>query len=284
MNNRSKHKTNMNNIQIFSYNDNPVSFQTGGSEMLINATQMAKSFGKQPSDWTRTKQSKEFLSTLSAVRGICGTDLIRIEQGGNSTQGTWFHKDIAMEFARWLSPAFSIWCNDRIFELLRFGITATPEVLLKAASDPQFVLRMLNQVREGYEKGVKLEAKVAQLSEKLNNQVHKVNFYDKVQTHKAISDSNKVYRVTRIAGELGLRAVYLNKFLEERGIQVKRGGIWVLTTPYRNMSYTKLSSYPKKRFEDDDECVVYTVWTQAGREFILSLFEQVDDSSWQLTQ
>lgn len=40
MNNRSKHKTNMNNIQIFSYNDNPVSFQTGGSEMLINATQM----------------------------------------------------------------------------------------------------------------------------------------------------------------------------------------------------------------------------------------------------
>lgn len=68
----------MENIQIFSYNDNPVSFQTGGSEMLINATQMAKSFGKQPSDWTRTKQSKEFIAILSAVRGICGTALIRI--------------------------------------------------------------------------------------------------------------------------------------------------------------------------------------------------------------
>lgn len=271
----------MENIQIFSYNDNPVSFQTGGSEMLINATQMAKSFGKQPSDWTRTKQSKEFLSTLSAKTGIPVTGLIIVNQGGNN-QGTWMHEDVALLFAQWLSPDFYLWCNDHIKQLLRFGITATPEILLKAASDPQFVLRMLNQIREGYEKGVKLEAKVAQLSETLDEQTHKVNFYDKVQTYKAISDSNKVYRVTRIAGKLGLRAVYLNKFLEERGIQVKRGGIWVLTTPYRNMSYTKLSSYPKKRFEDDDECVVYTVWTQAGREFILSLFEQVDESSWQL--
>lgn len=28
------------------------------------------------------------------------------------------HEDVAIEFARWLSPLFSIWCNDRIKELI----------------------------------------------------------------------------------------------------------------------------------------------------------------------
>lgn len=32
--------------------------------------------------------------------------------------GTWMHEDVALEFARWLAPAFAIWCNDRIKELL----------------------------------------------------------------------------------------------------------------------------------------------------------------------
>lgn len=273
----------MENIQIFNYNNNPVSFQIGNTDMLINASQMAKSFRKRTNDWLSTKQSQELINSLSAKTGIPVTGLVVVNQGGNN-QGTWMHEDVALLFAQWLSPDFYLWCNDHIKQLLRFGITATPEMLLKAAFDPQFVLRMLNQVREGYEKGVKLEAKVAQLSEKLNRQVHKVTFYDNVHKQKAICDSGKLYRITKIAGELGLRAVYLNKLLEEIGIQEKVAGIWVLKAPYRRLGYTKLASYPKNRHDDDSESVIYTVWTQAGREFILSLFEQVDESSWQLNQ
>lgn len=28
------------------------------------------------------------------------------------------HEDVALEFARWLSPRFAIWCNDRVKELI----------------------------------------------------------------------------------------------------------------------------------------------------------------------
>lgn len=35
------------------------------------------------------------------------------------------HEDVALEFARWLSPAFAIWCNDRIKELLMKGTVST---------------------------------------------------------------------------------------------------------------------------------------------------------------
>lgn len=35
------------------------------------------------------------------------------------------HEDVALEFARWLSPEFAIWCNDRIKDLFRQGVAVT---------------------------------------------------------------------------------------------------------------------------------------------------------------
>ena len=41
------------------------------------------------------------------------------------------HEDVALEFARWLSPAFAIWCNDRIKELLTKGTTSINQLSRK---------------------------------------------------------------------------------------------------------------------------------------------------------
>lgn len=49
--------------------------------LMVNATEMAKPFGKQPSDWTKTKSAQEFISSLSAVRKIVVTDLIHVKRG-----------------------------------------------------------------------------------------------------------------------------------------------------------------------------------------------------------
>lgn len=62
-------------------------------------------------------------------------DLVLVVKGGivnEVEQGTWFHEDVALEFARWLSPHFAIWCNDRIKELLTTGVTTTPKSYLEA--------------------------------------------------------------------------------------------------------------------------------------------------------
>lgn len=111
--------------QIFQYNGSPITFQIG-STLMVNATQMAKSFGKQPIDWLKTEQSKEFISVFAELKNFSSADLVRVTKGGNDKklQGTWIHEDVALEFARWLSPAFAIWCNDRIKELLLNGSTA----------------------------------------------------------------------------------------------------------------------------------------------------------------
>jgi hypothetical protein len=86
---------------------------------MISATEMARPFGKnkRPKEWLRTDQSKEFLAELSKGHFCPLADLVQIKKGGMNP-GTWFHEDVALEFARWLSPSFAIWCNDRIKEIL----------------------------------------------------------------------------------------------------------------------------------------------------------------------
>ena len=92
---------------------------------MVNATEMAKPFGKRPVKWLELPSTKEFLSIMGEVRKS-DIEFIKTVKGGSNGGGcTWMHEDVALEFARWLSPAFAIWCNDRIKELLMKGTVST---------------------------------------------------------------------------------------------------------------------------------------------------------------
>mgnify|MGYP000466432733 CR=1 FL=1 len=82
----------LNENQIFQYNGSPITFQKGDS-VMVNATEMAKPFGKRCNDFLSTKQTKELISSLSAKTGISATGLVTVNQGGNN-QGTWMHEDL----------------------------------------------------------------------------------------------------------------------------------------------------------------------------------------------
>lgn len=110
--------------RAYEYNGNLVRFDKVDGVTMINATQMAKPFGKRPVDWLQNQQAKDFIKALAEVRNSTSADLVRVTKGGNdkNAQGTWMHEDVALEFARWLSPQFAIWCNDRIKELFKEGV------------------------------------------------------------------------------------------------------------------------------------------------------------------
>lgn len=66
---------------------------------------MAKPFGKRPVDWLRTQSAQDFINALSNVRKCTYADLVQVTEGSPETGGgTWMHEDVALEFARWLSP------------------------------------------------------------------------------------------------------------------------------------------------------------------------------------
>ncbi|MBO5406479.1 MAG: KilA-N domain-containing protein [Bacteroidales bacterium] len=129
------------NLKIFNYNDNSISFQVGETTM-INATQMAKPFGKQPYEYLRLPSTQELIVAIkrrnsnTGFSRICDNQevididiipnaenrIIRTIRGSSENGGgTWMHEDLALDFAQWLSVDFKLWCNDRIKELLLMG-------------------------------------------------------------------------------------------------------------------------------------------------------------------
>lgn len=111
----------MNNVRVFEYEGTPVEFSTDNeSFVMVNATEMAKRFGKKSNDWTKTNVAKSFMNAVSKSKKIDLADLLIVRYGGEpGTNGTWMHEDVAFEFARWLNPEFGIWCNDVVKNLIR---------------------------------------------------------------------------------------------------------------------------------------------------------------------
>ena len=81
------------------------------------------------------------------------------------------HEDVALEFARWLSPAFAIWCNDRIKELLRTGVATVSNDDEAIAYAMQVLSNRLEQARQ--EKAM-LEQQNNYLSNEIRQQAPKV--------------------------------------------------------------------------------------------------------------
>lgn len=241
---------------------------------MVNATEMAKPFGKLAKDWLSNKSTKEFLSTLSSVRTIPLTALVEIKQGGNKEQGTWMHEDVAMEFARWLSPAFAIWCNDRIKELLTIGMTATQPTLEQMIDNPDLVIHLATQLKQEREERAKLEAQTEQQqatikiqTEEIKQAAPKVSYYDNhLQSVNTLTS-------TQVAKQIGMDAEKLHRKMKEIGILYKQSGQWLLYSPFSTWGLHATRTQTYTRNDGSIGTSVYTVWTTKGIRFIHALNE-----------
>lgn len=229
-----------NSIQIFQYNGSPITFQMGDC-VMVNATEMAKPFGKSANHWLRNKSTEKFIKELARLRNCNPVDLVQVTNGGNGEQGTLMHEDVAMEFARWLHPGFAIWCNDRIKELMKHGITATEATIESILNDPANTIKILQALQTEREEKAKLllENKEQQhrietlqyTTEEQDRQIqqnqHKVEYFDNtLQNTDAIP-------IEIIAKALGTCPATLNKRLEACGFQYRsKSKQWLLRSPY----------------------------------------------------
>lgn len=167
----------MNNPVVYDYKGSQISF-ISGENVMINATQMAKPFGKEPKHWLLNQSTRDFIQALSEVRNLTSADLVKVTKGGIE-QGTWMHEDVALEFARWLNPAFAIWCNDRIKELLKTGVTTISNDDEAIAYAMQVLNKRLEQAKQ---EKILLEQKNLRLEDEAKVNAPKVLFADAVST------------------------------------------------------------------------------------------------------
>ena len=122
----------------------------------------------------------EFLAVLSEGRNLPSSDLVKVTYGDNGA--TWMHEDVAIEFARWLSPAFAIWCNDRIKELLTIGMTATQPTLEAMLDNHDLVIGLATQLKMQREENARLESENRQQMAVIEQQTPKVEYFQKFMT------------------------------------------------------------------------------------------------------
>lgn len=111
----------MNNVIPFHYQGQPVRFNSDG---WINATDVAKRYGKKPSHWLELTSTHNYMAALARHLGPgfdVGKSGIKLVDTSKvrGQAGTWLHPKLAVAFARWLDDDFAVWADLHIDALLR---------------------------------------------------------------------------------------------------------------------------------------------------------------------
>lgn len=251
-------------IKTFDYEGSPVTFQTGNG-VMVNATEMAKNFGKRATDWLNNQQTKDLISELTVTRKSVTADLVQVRQGGNN-QGTWLHEDLALVFAQWLSPKFYIWCNDRIKELLTQGVaTVSDDDAVIAHAMEVLQNRLAQKQRELDEKKQRvmiLEGQTEAQQKQIGELAPKAEYTDTVLM------STTTYTMTEVAKKFGYSANTFSKKLRDCGILFYQSGRWMLTAKYQGQGFMNTRTH---QFYHNDGTVgtnTISVWTEKGRKFL----------------
>ncbi len=224
----------------------PISFITNDDgEPMVNATEMAKGFGKEVRFWINNASTLEYVDELAKSEGIIaeveiptsGTitavakkypSLIKVLRGGGSKgsrlQGTFLCRNLTIEFARWLSPAFAIWCDKRILEYLQYGFTASDDVLLQMQSDPDFAKKMAEELSAERERNRALEQQNTQLLNEAEENRPKVNFYDNVSNLNDDYNKRRTIVISKVASRFKINVKTLNKFLIRKKVIIRVDG------------------------------------------------------------
>ena len=95
----------------------------------------------------------------------------------------------------------------------------------------------------------------------------KVSYYDVVLNCKDLISTSA------IAKDYGKSAIWMNRYLHEKGVQFKQGDIWLLYQKYAQKGYTSTKTHSYPGSDGETHTKVHTYWTQKGRLFIYELMK-----------
>ena len=120
----------MNSMINLNYRGTSLPIKLVDGEPWVNLNAMGKPFAKEPAQWLRTDGAVDYISALELLDNdqnakmhsgeIAQKKALSVQNGGKNP-GTWASELVALEFARWCDPAFAIWCNRQLRELVTMG-------------------------------------------------------------------------------------------------------------------------------------------------------------------
>lgn len=86
----------------------------------VNATAMCKAGDRRWFNYVRADRTSDYISALAGSTQIRADLLVcTVTTGPNHLRGTWIHPRLAVDLARWISPAFAVWMDGWILDELQ---------------------------------------------------------------------------------------------------------------------------------------------------------------------
>jgi len=136
-------------IIIEKFQEQEIAFDLLRGDLMVNATEMAKPFGKgkRPSDFLRLKSTEALIHAMKSksnysTSAVVEHEIILTKEGQHG--GTFMCEDLALAFAMWLSPDFHVWILQTLREII-FG--NNPELVREAVMNMPRIQKDLNKKR-----------------------------------------------------------------------------------------------------------------------------------------
>ncbi|GDX73354.1 hypothetical protein LBMAG40_00110 [Cyanobium sp.] len=112
-------------IEAREWNGHPI--QRRQIDGYVNATAVCQANRKRWNDYARLERTEAYIAALAADAGFPATGLVVSIKGGRpELQGTWVHPRLAVDLARWISPAFAVWMDGWFLEQFQPAPPASP--------------------------------------------------------------------------------------------------------------------------------------------------------------
>ena len=159
---------------------------------------------------------------------------------------------------------FKHWVTSEVLPTIRkHGVYMTPEALEQAMCTPDFLLRVVTQLKTEHDERVRLAAENAEMK-------------PKAEYLEKILQSDEALTVTQIAKDYDMGPAAFNQKLHEFGVQYNVGGQWVLYQKYCGNGYTQSYTATYRDKQGDTQTKTYTKWTQVGRKFLYEVLHKHD--------
>ncbi|MCP3967192.1 MAG: phage antirepressor [Lentisphaerae bacterium] len=153
-------------------------------------------------------------------------------------------KPNAKKFKRWVT-------GEVLPSIRKHGAYATPDVVEKALSDPDSMIKVLTALKQ--------------------ERKEKENLIPKAAHSDSLCDSESLFTTTQIAKRLGTGAQSLNKFLISKGI-LRQDKMPAFKIQNRNGELFKIVVHKIS----EDKTTQYIKWFEAGARYITSLWQRDD--------
>lgn len=206
---------------------------------------------KDVADWIGHTDVSTMLKKIDDTEK--GTNIV-CTLGGN--QKAWFLTEdgvyeVLMQSRKPIAKEFKRQVKIILKDIRRHGLYAADELL----NNPDFLLKAALALKEARDKVKNLENEVEELKPK--------SVYCDM-----ILDCKDLVSTTQIAKDYGRSAQWLNKYLNNIGIQYKRSNMWVLYDEYAKQGLASSKTHLVTDGDGNEHARVHTYWTQTGRLYI----------------